>query len=130
MNSSSANPAQTALAVGYFVIWAVVGLGGWFYVNRQPTIPLKRKWWKRYVVGFGAIVYLMMVIMLSSNPQASRKAVAIMSVILLPFFALITWLNLRNTYFCQACGARTKNTNWFSARYTHCPKCGAKFDDL
>jgi DNA-directed RNA polymerase subunit RPC12/RpoP len=128
MNTHSANPAQTALAVGYFVIWAIAGLGGWFYVNRRPTVPLRRLWWRRYVIGFGALVYAMMIVMLDANPQAPRRAVVAASLVLLPFFALITWLNLRNTYFCQACGARTRNANFFSKPYTHCPKCGAKFE--
>lgn len=128
MTSTSANPAQTALAVGYFVIWTIAGIGGWIYVNRRPTIPLRRLWWKRYVIGFGALVYAMMVLMLAANPQAPRKAVAAASLVLLPLFALITWLNLRTTYFCQSCGARTRNSNFFGSRLTYCPKCGAKFE--
>lgn len=128
MNSSPANPAQTALAVGYFVIWVIAGLGGWFYVNRRPTVELRRRWWKRYIIGFGALVYVMMILMLALNPEAPRKAVAAASLVLLPFFALITWLNLRNTHFCQACGARSRNSSLFSKSATHCPHCGAKFE--
>ncbi|OHX19589.1 hypothetical protein BI344_17540 [Chromobacterium sphagni] len=42
---------------------------------------------------------------------------------LLPFLMLITFLNLRNTRFCDACGA-TQYSRGVS-RPRHCSRCGA-----
>ena len=38
---------------------------------------------------------------------------------------MITLLNLRNTFYCDACGKRTYSPRWFSSSF-HCPHCGHK----
>jgi hypothetical protein len=42
--------------------------------------------------------------------------------------ALITYWNIRNTLFCNACGKVTYFNMWFS-KIEYCARCGAKLPD-
>jgi len=125
-------PAQDAgetvgvAALIYFALWLILGGGGWFYVKTRPTAALKRIWWKRWGIGFTAFVILYMDAMIFlSNGYVPAL---VMLIVIAPFGALISWLNIRNTNFCDACGKRSRSGNIFG-KMTHCSYCGSKFED-
>jgi hypothetical protein len=99
----------------FFGVWILLGIAGFwlFYVSRN--VAFKRKYFPWYVglagvlfVSFGAVMGLPFL------------AVAIM----VPFVALITYMNLRATQFCGACGRTVIQQMPFS-RSEFCSKCGA-----
>ena len=109
----------------YFVLWLIIGGGGWLYVNTRPTPALRRIWWRRYSIGFAAFVILFMDLMIGASGGVVPALV--MLAVLAPFGALISWLNIRNTYFCDGCGKRTTSRNPF-VRLAFCPRCGARYE--
>jgi len=85
-----------------------------FFVGKDAQ--LKRKLWKPFVIGTGALflgfVYLMGV---------SGEAFYIMASAVI----LISFLNIRTTKFCDACGKKIINKNSF-VKPEFCSKCGEK----
>jgi len=96
-------------------IWIVLMiLGFWFYFSKN--IELKKRWFPIFMVG-GGVLFVGFVLLLSGQPM--------FLIIVIPGVTLITYLNIRNTKFCESCGRTVYNHMWFS-KIEYCAKCGAK----
>ena len=103
----------------FFALWLVLAgltLASWLFFWRNRDAQLKRKIWRLGTAISGTIFVLF--VLLASWPHVQ------IVFFMLPVVALITWLNLRNTKFCDQCGATLFNHNWFST-IRYCPHCGA-----
>ncbi|HEX8392442.1 MAG TPA: hypothetical protein VF665_08815 [Longimicrobium sp.] len=103
--------AHTAFPV-FIVIWLALGPLSWLYIRARPTAAEKRRAHRMVTVAaaviFGGFVLFML-------PEAAF--------LMVPALSLITWLNLRNTLFCDQCGKMV--TQHPFQRVGFCPRCGA-----
>jgi len=99
----------------FFVLWVTMGVvfSAFFYLNKDAA--LKRKVWPivSIVTGLVFVGYVL-----------SMGTPAHVLVIMIPFVALITLINLRVMRFCDECG-RTVRTRSAFAPAKFCPHCGA-----
>ncbi|KUM02873.1 hypothetical protein KIF53_21395 [Chromobacterium subtsugae] len=98
----------------FMTVWIAMAIGGLAFSTLSRNAKLKRKV-SRIVMIAAPLLFCLFA--WHQGAQASEFA------IFLPFLALITFLNLRNTRFCDACGA-TQHSRGFS-RPRHCSQCGA-----
>jgi hypothetical protein len=42
--------------------------------------------------------------------------------------AMIIWVNMRNTKYCDKCNATIYNHNWITETISYCPRCGASLE--
>jgi hypothetical protein len=97
----------------FFVFVVLAGTGSFFFILSRNA-PLKRRLWPAWMV----------LVALGFLAFAWGIAGPAMPLILLVPIALITFLNLRNMRFCDACGRTVFNAGPFS-RAKFCPACGA-----
>ena len=102
----------------FFVFWIALAAGGFLFFVFNKDVALKKRVFPRLVIGAGAVFGLVIFI-------AAPSPVALLFA---PFIALITWLNIRMTRFCAACGKMLINHQWW-LRMAFCPYCGAKLSD-
>ena len=86
------------------------------YFRLYPNPNLKRGFRRGFTIAYGAAFFVLIVLSIGRNP-----VVLVFGAII----ALITYLNIRNTVFCDACGKTTYNHAWFE-RAEYCAKCGAR----
>jgi hypothetical protein len=101
----------------FFGVWIVLCLASWsfFFFNRNAA--LKRKVLPPFVVFVGILFLAFTALMgLAREP--------FFFVVMFPAVAVISYLNIRNTQFCDACGRTVLSRNPFF-RANFCPKCGA-----
>jgi FtsH-binding integral membrane protein len=103
----------------FMVTWIALGIGSWVWIRSRPSADEKRFWHRRVTIGAGIVFGIFIAFTL----QQWHQPFALL--IFLPFLALITFLNLRYTFFCDACGKMSHSQQWFSSTY-HCPRCGHK----
>jgi len=103
----------------FMVFWIGLGVGSWILIARLPTPQAKKRWSDRLSILAGIIFFAFLFTQFS--PTKGSFGLFIMG----PALALITWLNVRNTYFCDKCGKRSLDRNWFGDTYC-CPYCGNK----
>ena len=103
----------------FMVFWIGLGVGSWILIARLPTPKAKKRWSDRLSISAGIIFFAFLFTQFS--PTKGSFVLFIMG----PALALITWLNVRNTYFCDKCGKRGLARNWFGDTY-YCPHCGNK----
>ena len=99
----------------FIAVWAALGIGGFVFFTRTKDIALKRRTFPRFVIGAGVLFGLVIAAM------APWPAVLLFT----PFIGAITWLNIRMTRFCDACGKTLIHQMWWS-KMNFCPFCGAK----
>jgi hypothetical protein len=114
--------SQPGLPVGLIVfmgVWFALGIAGWllFYVSRN--VAFKRRFFVPYILLVGGLFLVL--------PIANGSPFSIY-LILVPAITLISFLNIRSTQFCDACG-RTLLSRAFFSRASFCAKCGAKLSD-
>jgi hypothetical protein len=112
------NEGDPALFSAFMFVWVGMGFVGFFVFYRSRNAALKERWHRSFVLG-SAVVFAVWAL-LTGLPAS-------MLLFLVPALALVSWLNLRNTRFCHACG-RTVVTAEFWLRPGFCPHCGAAFD--
>jgi hypothetical protein len=103
----------------FMVAWVALGIGSWLFIRSRPSVDEKRLWHRRITIGSGVLFGLF----LAYTFVAWRQPFVMF--IFLPFLGLIIYLNLRFTFFCDACGKTSHSQQWFSSSY-HCPSCGHK----
>jgi hypothetical protein len=104
----------------FFVCWAVFGIGSWIFIVTRPTAESKRIWHRRTCILAGIIFGLFTALIMT----AWRQPLPLLFV--LPFIALIMWLNIKMTHFCDSCGKMTVYQNFLNP-FKYCPKCGTEF---
>lgn len=97
----------------FFVGWIALGLGSWLYIRSRPNAAAKRRAHQLLTVISGMIFTGFAIWMI---PPAA--------IIMVPAVVLITWLNLRNTHFCDHCGKMVVAQPF--QRVAFCPRCGAR----
>jgi predicted RNA-binding Zn-ribbon protein involved in translation (DUF1610 family) len=96
----------------FFIVWTVLCVAGWSFFWKG-SLAAKRRWHGPIQVG-AAVLFLAFVAAI-----APPKVLAIFA----PAVAAITFLNLKFTKFCPACGSMLmRNPPWVPLRF--CPKCG------
>jgi hypothetical protein len=103
----------------FFVFWIALGITGFllFFVNKD--VKFKRRYFRWYVILVGVIF-----IGFACGTDGSWGALAFMG----PAVALITYLNIRGTRFCDKCG-RTIIDHMPFSRAEYCSRCGAQLLD-
>jgi len=101
----------------FFVIWAILGIGGaiFFYGNRDAA--LKRKIFPYFLLLIGIAFVGFTFYMQGQVPIF--MIVAVVAVLI---------LNFRMTRFCDACGQMVVSRALFVTP-KYCQKCGAKLSD-
>ena len=102
----------------FFAVWVVLSLGSVLFFTTSKDLALKKWVFPRLVAGSGA-VFALLVGLTAPFPLFLFFA---------PFVALIVWLNIRMTRFCDACGRMLINHMWWS-QMIYCPRCGAKLPE-
>lgn len=106
-----------------WIVWlvscVVISLGALFYFRGNKHVGQKRRFYRWSSITYGAMFFFL--IALSGMPWP-------VLLIFGAFIALIIYLNIRNTTFCEACGRTVYNNMWFS-RIEYCAKCGAKLPE-
>ncbi|MFN2596360.1 MAG: hypothetical protein ABR563_04145 [Pyrinomonadaceae bacterium] len=108
-----------ALWIIWFVSWVILSLGSRLYFRGNKNIRLKKRFYKWSSLAYGAMFFFL--IALSGMPW-------FILLIFGAFIALIMYLNIRNTNFCEACGRTIYNYMWLD-KAEYCAKCGAKLPD-
>jgi hypothetical protein len=100
----------------FLAFWGVLGAVGTYLFYFRGNAEFKRKYFRWYAI-FGGVIFL-------TFPAFSGFP-WFMMMFASPFVALIIYLNVRNTMFCDECG-RTNMAQIPFVRPKHCSKCGAK----
>ena len=103
----------------FFVVWAALGVAGFFLFYRGKDAQFKRKYFPWYVILTG-VLFISFGLGMGLPPE--------MLYFMAPAVALITFLNIKSTKFCDRCGSTIVNQMWFT-KAEHCAKCGAKLND-
>jgi hypothetical protein len=104
------NLDQSSIPVVFFVVWALLGIGGYLVFERNyVSLAWKRRAWPAYVL-------LMGVIFLTFGYALKRHDIAFGAVAVL----FIAWLNIKRVRFCPQCGSLNRLRG--SVRF--CRKCG------
>ena len=125
MNDETIKLLGSILIACFVGTWIVLGIIAMFVFALGKNAPLKKKWFPRFIilVGILFVSFTGTMMVIQSRSFGSLPFVAVM----IPFVALISYLNLRCTKFCDNCGATIIDHNPFS-RMRFCLKCGAEFD--
>jgi hypothetical protein len=99
----------------FFFVWVALAIGGFVFFTTNKDAARKRRLFPRLAIGAGAAFGLVIAAM-APWPAA---------LLFIPFIGVITWLNIRMTRFCDACGRTLINHAWW-AKMNYCPYCGAK----
>jgi predicted RNA-binding Zn-ribbon protein involved in translation (DUF1610 family) len=102
----------------YFVVWAMLAMFSWLWIRTRPTPREKKRWSDRFALLGGVFVtgFICFVLILWKQYAAIP--------IFLAAGALIGFLNLRNSFYCDDCGKRSQTRSFSSSFY--CPHCGHK----
>lgn len=108
--------AQAQLVFPIFIgVWILLGAGSTAFFLLNHNAVLKRKVLPPFVIGT-SIVFLGFIALMGFPSNVL--------LVMGPVVAVIAFLNLRATKFCDACGKTLMNQNPFSpAKY--CSRCGA-----
>lgn len=97
-------------------VWIVLGMASAAFFFFSKDASLKRKVWPPVAIGVG-VLCLGFVWLVGFPAEAMYVAV--------PIVALLTFLNLRGTRFCDSCGKTLMSPNPLFRRES-CPRCGSK----
>jgi hypothetical protein len=99
----------------FFFVWVALGIAGFLFFTLNKDVALKRRLFPRLAIGAGVLFSLVIAAM------APLRA----ALLFIPFIGVITWINIRMTRFCDACGRTLINQQWW-AKMRFCPYCGVK----
>lgn len=110
----------------FFPIWVGLGIGGFFLFYRGKDAAFKRRWWPYYAALAGAffLAYLMVCMVLERKGMFPRA----MLIAVVPLIISITRLNIKQTKFCENCGAMLINGGAMGSPMKYCPRCGTPLD--
>jgi hypothetical protein len=107
------------VVVFFFTVWFVLGLTGLALFHFNKDVKFKKKYFRWYLISAGAIFFTFL---LTFGPPVG---------VVLFFGAalvLITYVNIKNTLFCDSCAKTIYNRMWFS-KISYCARCGAKLNE-
>jgi len=100
----------------WFVSFIIIGIASIPYFRANPNIDLKRRFHTWWTIGYGATFFLLAVLSMGASPALLLFA---------PVIAVIVYLNIRNTTFCDACGKAVYNY-FLATKPEYCARCGAR----
>jgi hypothetical protein len=105
----------------YFLIvsWIAFGLVSWLWIATRSSAEEKRLWHRRFIIVAGILFGAFISFSLVSWGQSQAL------LIFLPAIVLIGYLNIRFTFFCDACGKTIFSQALFSSGH-YCSNCGNK----
>ena len=95
----------------------MLGFAQFWFFHFSKDVERKRRLMPVIAGGTGVLFLLFVVV-----GSGQLKLVLFMG----PFVALISYINIRNTTFCGACGKTVYNQLFFFSKIEYCAKCGAK----
>jgi len=104
------------LWIVWFVSSVLIGLGSVVYFRMYPNVNLKRQFHRWFTIAYGVAFFLLIFVSMGASLPLLLFGAGIV---------LITYLNIRNTVLCDACGKTTYNYSWFS-KIEYCARCGAR----
>ena len=119
------SPLTATVARYLFAAWIALMIGGFVIFMVRRDAAFKRTWYPRYVILLGVlfVVFVATIMVLSARSLRALAPLAIVA----PMAALMTYLNIKFTRFCDHCGATLRGEN-ASADLRFCPGCGAELD--
>ena len=103
---------------GFMGVWIALGGLGFYLFHVRKDAGFKRTWFPRFAIAAGVLFWAFLLLM--GTPAG-------VLVIAAGVVALITFLNIRGTQFCPACGSTSYGGLGFS-RPRFCPRCGAHLE--
>ena len=110
-------PGQREAFTVFAVFWVALGLASFLFFHFNRDAAFKRRVFPLFGVAAGLIFGAFLIYMTRGYSQVLFLAV--------PMIALITFLNIRCTRFCDSCG-RTLYKQPVFTRPGFCPHCGAQ----
>lgn len=104
-----------AVIPAFVAAWAALTIGGFLFFARNKDAARRRAFFPRLAVGAGVLFGLLIA---GTAPWPA-------TLMFLPFIGIVTWLNVRMTRFCDACGRTLISQAWW-AKINFCPYCGEK----
>ena len=86
------------LWIVWFASSVLIGLGSVAYFRIYPDVNLKRRFHRWFTIAYGVAFFLAMFFSMGASPPLLLFGAAIV---------VITYLNIRNTVFCDTCGKTT-----------------------
>ena len=102
----------------FFVVWIALGVAGFFLFYVSKNVQFKKRYFPWYAILAG-VLFISFGLGMGFPLEILYFTV--------PGVALITFLNIRSTKFCDNCGRTIINQAWFS-KVEYCGKCGAKLN--
>ncbi|MEO5915017.1 MAG: hypothetical protein ABIS50_12355 [Luteolibacter sp.] len=116
MRRNASGPPPEVIA--FMVFWGILGLGSFLFFHFNRNTALKRRILPIFIILtgliFGGFVYYM----------TGRQQPQVLG-FMIPAIILISFLNIRTTRFCDACG-RTLYRQPIFTRAQFCPHCGSE----
>jgi hypothetical protein len=112
------NQGLTSAQVMFFIVWVPLGIANACFFLGSKNAKLKRFVFPWVVIGAGLLFTGFIAVV------AWRWEVLALMV---PAVLLISYLNIRNTKFCDSCGATLFNHSWFR-KMSYCSRCGASLE--
>ena len=101
----------------FAIVWVILGISSFLFFHLNRDAALKRRIFPIFVISVGVVFGCFVAYMSRGYLQVLFVAI--------PMISLITFLNLRKTRFCDACG-RTLYQQPIFSRSQFCPRCGAQ----
>jgi hypothetical protein len=101
----------------FIVIWFALAISSFLFFHFNRNTTLKRRVFPPFVVIIGVFFGCFVAYISRGHLQILFVAV--------PMIVLISFLNIRKTRFCGACG-RTLYQQPIFSRSQYCPRCGAE----
>jgi hypothetical protein len=107
--------AGNSLSSIFLICWVALGISSLVFYN-VASLETKKRWHPAIMVLIGLL--FLSFVALTGNLASF--------LFVLPFVALVTFLNIRNIRFCPKCGKTLYQRGW--SRDSFCAKCGTKLD--
>lgn len=102
----------------FFILWMILGFVSFCFFTFYKNTQVKRKLFAPYIIFVGV---LFGGIVLFSTKELWTLY------FLVPSIALISYMNIKNSKFCDACGKLSYNYALFP-KMRYCSKCGTELD--
>ena len=125
MQPDTVKTVHDIIATCFVGTWIVLGVAGFFFFYVGRNVAFKRKWFPRFIVLAGVLFVLFSTTLMVLSSR-SLGTLGIL-VLVIPATALISYLNIKFTKFCDKCGVTIYAQNWFVPMRL-CSKCGAELN--
>jgi hypothetical protein len=115
--------AKNILVACFAGTWIILFIVNFCFFWFRGNVAFKRKWFPRFV----ALTFALFVLFATSIAAFDMSPLQLLTstIILVLIAGLIFYVGLKTTRFCDQCGGRVIQMNWFK-RMKHCQRCGAE----